>query len=95
MQGYIRPGNSQPVWLFPFIVCVVLFLSVLPLARLAVVGIAGDLFESMLKRSADVKDASGLIPGHGGMLDRIDSLLFTMPLYYVALQWLWPSGPAA
>ncbi|MGR9171776.1 ABC transporter permease [Rhizobium sp. KDH_Rht_773_N] len=40
MQGYIRPGNSQPVWLFPFIVCVVLFLSVLPLARLAIVGIA-------------------------------------------------------
>ncbi len=36
----MRPGNSQPVWLFPFIVCVVLFLSVLPLARLAVVGIA-------------------------------------------------------
>lgn len=40
MQGYIRAGSSQPVWLFPFIVSVVLFLSVLPLARLAIVGIS-------------------------------------------------------
>jgi iron(III) transport system permease protein len=40
MQGYIRPGNSQPRWLFPFVVAAVLFLSVLPLARLAMVGIA-------------------------------------------------------
>ncbi|MBX4959798.1 iron ABC transporter permease [Rhizobium lentis] len=40
MQGYVRPGNSQPAWLFPFIVISVLFLSVLPLARLAMVGIA-------------------------------------------------------
>jgi len=50
---------------------------------LGVFGTMGDLFESVLKRGAGIKDSSNLIPGHGGMLDRIDSLLFAFPSYYL------------
>ena len=57
-------------------------------ALLTVAGMVGDLFESLLKRSVGVKDSSKLIPGHGGVLDRVDAYLFAAPVFYVYLRYL-------
>ena len=57
---------------------------------LTYISILGDLFESWLKRCADVKDSGSALPGHGGILDRIDAILSTLPLQVLLLNWIMP-----
>jgi phosphatidate cytidylyltransferase len=59
----------------------------------AVAGQVGDLFESWMKRTADLKDSSATLPGHGGVLDRIDSLAFAIPVAYYFILWTSATRP--
>jgi phosphatidate cytidylyltransferase len=93
VEGAMGGFVAAPLFLYvagPYLVPVVTPLMIAPLGLVLVAcGIAGDLFESMIKRAANLKDSSALIPGHGGVLDRIDALLFATPPFYLFLRWVY------
>lgn len=71
--------NWTGLFTFPMVHCLIVA------AVMSVLGVFGDLFESLWKRAAGVKDSGNIIPGHGGLMDRFDSALFAIPAGYIYL----------
>jgi len=94
-EGYSGAFIAQIFFTMGFYYFVQLFFDVPDYGMWHLIGISiiiyttsvfGDLFESLVKRNADAKDSGSLLPGHGGLLDRVDSIMFSLPAFYFFVQ---------
>jgi phosphatidate cytidylyltransferase len=88
ISGFIFTIITSIIFHFGFRETITLTDSIITGVLIGILGPAGDLFESFLKRYTGIKDSSGIIPGHGGVLDRFDSLIFALPVVYIYFNYI-------